>query len=560
MKKIMYKITAVIAAFAMTFGAIPLSDVYADDEYEKDSIYVETRIRKINGNGDVILNLTTNNIKRAGFSVGDEVKVVIDDYDYSEKMPFFVTDSDSKTDEAALVNEGDNVAISVANGSFADDYSDLFDSDVDENNKTVWEDEDGTTGIGKKVVIYLHEKGTYKEQYELRNPERTNERDDYSSDKKYANFRDVTAGTISANVLYRSSSPINDVMNRADYAAKMMEKAGVKAVINLSDSEKKAKSYIEDSGNEYYEKLYNEGNVICLDLSYDFDSDEFQEGIGKAVKFMASHDGPYLVHCTEGKDRTGFLCALLESLMGASVSEMTSDYMQTYKNYYHYDSDSDEFKYTKKNYLREIFRDIADVDTNSELSDVDFHDAALTFLSSNGVSDDEVSKVIEKLSDPDAAYNEIPSISVTDADTNEKGKAELGLQNGSIGSYNGESFKPGQSSLNINGTYMYKSRDYKISYSDNTHAGTMTVTVKFKKKTDIYKSGVKKVVLQYTIDPKKIDASELKINLNDKKTKVKSIKDLTRNAKIKSKYYTVDMDSKTITFNGDYTGKVKFSY
>ncbi len=559
MKRIMYRITAVAAAITLAIGALPLSSVYADDEYQKDSIYVETRIRKINSNGDVILNLTTNNIKRAGFTVGDEVKVVIKDYDYSEKMPFFVTDSDSKTDEAALVNEGDNVAISAANGSFAE-LSELFNSDTDDNDKIVWEDDEGTTGIGKKVVIYLHEKGTYKEQYELRNPERTNERDDYSSDKKYANFRNVTVGTIGEDILYRSSSPINDVMNRADYAAEKMEEAGVKAVINLSDSEKKAKKYIEESGNKYYGKLYDEGNVICLDLSYDFDSDEFQEGIGKAVKFMASHEGPYLVHCTEGKDRTGFLCALLESLMGASVSEMTSDYMQTYKNYYHYDSDSDEFKYTKKNYLREIFRDIADVDTNSELSDVDFHDAALTFLRTNGVSDDEINKVIERLSDKDAAYNEIQGITVDEAAADEKGKVDLGLQSDAIGTYNGESFKPGNSSLNINGTYMYKSRDYKISYSDNTNAGTMSVTIKLKKHTELYKSGIKKVLIKYTINPKKVDASELKITLNDKKTKVKSVKDLTRNAKIKSKYYTVDMDSQTITFNGNYTGKVKFSY
>jgi hypothetical protein len=49
---------------------------------------------------------------------------------------------------------------------------------------------------------------------------------------------------------------------------------------------------------------------------------------------MAEHEGPYLVHCTEGKDRTGFVCMLLEALCGASYDEIVDDYMITYDNYY----------------------------------------------------------------------------------------------------------------------------------------------------------------------------------------------------------------------------------
>ena len=52
------------------------------------------------------------------------------------------------------------------------------------------------------------------------------------------------------------------------------------------------------------------------------------------LRFMATNQGVYLVHCTEGKDRAGFVSALLECLKGATLEEVISDYMETYYNYY----------------------------------------------------------------------------------------------------------------------------------------------------------------------------------------------------------------------------------
>ena len=49
---------------------------------------------------------------------------------------------------------------------------------------------------------------------------------------------------------------------------------------------------------------------------------------------MTEHSGPCLIHCVEGKDRTGFVCALMLALAGASAQEIIDDYMITYYNYY----------------------------------------------------------------------------------------------------------------------------------------------------------------------------------------------------------------------------------
>ena len=49
---------------------------------------------------------------------------------------------------------------------------------------------------------------------------------------------------------------------------------------------------------------------------------------------MIEHDGPYLVHCTFGMDRTGFTIAVLEALMGATTEDIQADYAKTFSNYF----------------------------------------------------------------------------------------------------------------------------------------------------------------------------------------------------------------------------------
>ena len=45
---------------------------------------------------------------------------------------------------------------------------------------------------------------------------------------------------------------------------------------------------------------------------------------------MIVHEGPYLIHCFAGVDRTGFVTALLEALMGTSLKEICRDYLSAF--------------------------------------------------------------------------------------------------------------------------------------------------------------------------------------------------------------------------------------
>ena len=47
-----------------------------------------------------------------------------------------------------------------------------------------------------------------------------------------------------------------------------------------------------------------------------FDTEEFRNKLAEGLRFFAAHEGPYAVHCQEGRDRTGVVAALLECFTG----------------------------------------------------------------------------------------------------------------------------------------------------------------------------------------------------------------------------------------------------
>ena len=61
-------------------------------------------------------------------------------------------------------------------------------------------------------------------------------------------------------------------------------------------------------------------------MNVDIAGKDFSEKLAKGLKFMAGKKAPYMVHCTEGKDRAGFVSAVLEALMGAEMDEIVADY------------------------------------------------------------------------------------------------------------------------------------------------------------------------------------------------------------------------------------------
>lgn len=158
-------------------------------------------------------------------------------------------------------------------------------------------------------------------------------REAYPSDEAYANFREVRAGSIAPGVLYRSSSPIDPAQGERRFVADALAKAaGVATVVNTSDCRFRFKGF-EGFDQTYYASL----NHVALNMGHDYPSEAFLEDVANGLDFLSETQGPYLIHGTQGVERTGYVCMMLEALMGASREEILADYMRSYADYYQLD-------------------------------------------------------------------------------------------------------------------------------------------------------------------------------------------------------------------------------
>ena len=276
---------------------------------EKKDSSIEGTITSITKHGNAITDIAYENARKNGFEHGDIVTISSSD-SYKKDAPIGTNFSDVDTGETIVLLGDDGLVLAVNYGSFA---------------------EESGLAEGSAITIAMKEKAGYLDEFNLRNLIMSDNRNDYDSDMAFANFREVKAGSILPGRLYRSCSPIEGDA-RAEYAYALMEKAGIRTVINLSDSEESAKDQMGDA--PAYKEIAENGNAIFLDMTIEFFTPESTEKIAEAIRFIISHDAPYLIHCIEGKDRTGLMCAFIEALCGASIDEIISDYMKSFTDYY----------------------------------------------------------------------------------------------------------------------------------------------------------------------------------------------------------------------------------
>lgn len=228
------------------------------------------------------------------------------------------------------------------------------------------------------------------------------DRNSYDSDESFANFRAISGGNLKENLIFRGASPVDNSRNRARYVDALLEIHEIKCVIDLADSFENIAEYtaLDDFFSEYTLSLLEKGDVALLSMSSSYGSDAYKRSLVKGFEFMLSHDGPYYIHCMEGKDRTGFVCALIEALAGASYEEMRNDYMMTYENYYKIFPDSNPEKYDAvvKLYFDSFMRCISGKDDLSAVTQDDYVSGAKSYLMSGGMSEENVNLFIGLIS------------------------------------------------------------------------------------------------------------------------------------------------------------------
>ena len=350
-----------------------------DDSTVTDPTEITTKIYEIAKHGNLILYMYGKDLYDKGYQHGDVVKIAIGDKEWNVPLCTSYSDVDNGMPVLRAIADTDGVVLALNMGDFATTAGIAQKTAIDEDPGYRW---DYLSDSPIEIKITMKEKAGYRDEWLIRQLVRTNERTDYPhlSDEAFANFRVIETAGMGKGILYRSSSPINPYIGRNTYADKAAEKAGIITVVNLADNS----NIYEGTENSYYSTC----QVVYVNLGMDFLSESTLDGIAEGMRFIIDNDGPYLIHCNEGKDRAGFVSALLECLMGATLDEVIDDYMLTYYNYYGVEEGTEKYNAVVKNNL------IKSLNTTFKVDDVykaDLVAEAEAFLIEEaGLSADEV--------------------------------------------------------------------------------------------------------------------------------------------------------------------------
>ncbi len=333
--------------------------------------------------GGFYLDIPIADFNASGFSFGDSLNLSLSNGVELSDVPYF-NGYYVKTNELLACGYPGYAGVKIGRNNGGDVWDEFG---VDEDTK---------------VCVTLNEAGKYIATQEALNTVYTNVRSDYPSNEAFANFRALSGGRMKENVLFRSASPVDNQYNRAFYVSALMEQNNVRYILNLADSEAEISAYYSHyEVSPAFSALYESGNVLLMSMNNAYRSDVYKQKVVNGLRELLAHGTPALIHCTEGKDRTGFVCCLIEALCGASYEELLSDYMITYDNYYTISKDNkaDQYDALVDVKFNDFALYFADTDDVSVLVDFDYEPAAKRYLLDGGMTEEEISALQALLCD-----------------------------------------------------------------------------------------------------------------------------------------------------------------
>ena len=122
----------------------------------------------------------------------------------------------------------------------------------------------------------------------------------------------------------------------------------------------------------------------------------YKEKVAQGLRAALDSEGPIYIHCMEGKDRTGFVCLLLEALAGASYDEMKADYMTTYENYYQVTKEDTPEKYEAivDLYFVPFMEFLHHTEYVPILETADYREDAAFYLKDGGMTEEEIAALL----------------------------------------------------------------------------------------------------------------------------------------------------------------------
>ncbi len=350
--------------------------------------------------GGIYVHKTIEQFNELGFEYGDSVDISFSNGKELNDIPYY-NGYYTKNGEVLLVAYPGYpyIKVCINNGDDLWERIGVLQGTLNSEKKLLWDKL--SLNSDTTVNISLNEKGKYKDVQEARDIHYSDDINDYPSSASnyvFANFRSLKGGRLKENIVFRSASPCDNQHNRSKYVDNLIESVGIKYVLNLADNDQKINGYMakDDFSSNYFKSLYENNKVLPLALNMNFESSYFKAQTIKALSAISEHEGPYLLHCTEGKDRTGFLCILIEALAGASYREIVEDYMTTYFNYYSLLGEFDSKKYDVivSNVLNPMIDTITD---SNDYDNISFRDCAYQYLLSNGMERSLIEEVESRI-------------------------------------------------------------------------------------------------------------------------------------------------------------------
>ena len=355
----------------------------SDDDTTDNTPVLKGKITSYNEFGAAMLSFTETDMTNAGFTLGDVISITIDDKK-EIVMPYY---------DGFYTRNGEFLCVAYPT------YPSIC---FTANNIGLPKE---LTGLeGHAVTVRMKEKGGCLDVQTALSMKYSNERIEYPdlSDAEFANARTVKAGNIPSGILYRCSSPFSNDIKRDFYVSEYLQQEKVRTVLNLADTEEKMLSYKDIP--PYSLSLWKEGNVILCPLKADPTADDYNNRLIEALKQLPSRPAPYVVHCMEGKDRTGYVCALLEGLCGATYEEIVADYLVTYDNYYDINPAKDPVLCNTLVSLRlnTCLMFYANVSDEAQLPNIDYAKAFSSYLLSHGMTQQQLDALVHALTVPNS--------------------------------------------------------------------------------------------------------------------------------------------------------------
>lgn len=329
-----------------------------------------------------VIDFDPSSLNDIGIYFGDSVNVKFSNGYSLNDIPYF-TGYYVKNNEPLMVNYGGTSKVKIT-------Y----------NNSGIWKQAGLETTM--KVNIYLNESKKYLDTEEALNQQYSDDPSFYNSNEEFSNFREVKVKNIKEGILFRGASPLNNSRKRAHITDTLIEEKKINFIMDLADSEEDYNKDIasEDFNSPYFKKLHDEDKTILLGMNSGYELQEYKEKVVSGLNKLILNEGPYYIHCNEGKDRTGFVCLLIEALLDSTYDEMKDDYMTTYLNYFNISEKLDKKKYDAIVDL--YFNSYASYLLGNEdvniLKTSSYKDKAIEYLISGGMERENINKLIEILS------------------------------------------------------------------------------------------------------------------------------------------------------------------